>query len=241
MASEPSWLKGTDDEQAVQLPKIALSMTQEPFKTLLNISTTDAEVWNYHAQEFGFLQLQAIPNADAYKKALVAARDLLTHGPSRDYVRPSQNAPTPPTYPSGVTIFGDFYDWANVLVKQWKSHPDFTPALQEQMGLVVSSGGGTGTETPQVRSVKALSGGVLQIDVYKGSAAMVITQLNVDGSGWPVLEDGGKYQKTLASSRFEFKVPPGAAHSVEIRTAFADKGGNMQGDWSEVKTVSSLA
>lgn len=69
----------------------------------------------------------------------------------------------------------------------------------------------------------------------------MIIQLNVDGAGWPDVNVGGANQKTPPGSRATFQVEAGTAHALQIREAFADRAGNMTGDWSEIKSASSLA
>ena len=239
-----SWQQSTDDACAIQMSQIGANMSVEPFKTLLGISDANAKMWVACAAEYAWLQNLGIPQSDSYKQALVGARDVLTHGPeSGPYVRPTQPAPFPPTPPAGVVLRNDFFDFANILVKQWKANPAFTDDLQRQMGLVVpiSAAATAAKEVPFVRQIKVQSGGVVMVDAFVGRADMVIVQLNVDGAGWPDVTEGGKNQKTISGSRAEFKLTPGVAHSVQIREAFANRSGEMQGDWSEVKTVSSLA
>ena len=236
-----NWQKMLEDECADQMVAIGAQMTQEPYQTLLRISPEDATYWVAAAAQCQALQKQALPDFTKFKQALTDARNALTHGPNVTAfaapVLPSYDLPAPP---AGVEVQTDFFDWANVRVKQWKALPEFTEALQRSMGLVVPVESES-VKVPSVASMKALSGGVIQVEVYMGGAAAAIVQLNVDNSGWPDVKVGGQGQKTLPGSHFEFQLAPGAAHNVQIREAFADRAGNMIGDWSAVKTMSSLA
>ena len=236
-----SWQFSLDEAVADQMVAIGANMSVAPFKVLLGISADDAALWSALAAEQLWLQKHAIPDSYALYRAYVGARDTLTHGPDRtEYVRPTVPAFDGPTPPAGVEIFNDFYDWANLLVKEWKLKTAFTEALQRQMGLEVKPETET-ADVPLVRSVKMQSGGVVTVDVFKGRAPGVIIQLNVDGAGWPDVMVGGANQKTPPGSRATFQLVPGAAHALQIREAFADRAGNMIGDWSEVKSASSLA
>ena len=235
------WQKTNDNDCADQMVAIGANMSQAPYKTLLNIAADDAIYWVASAALYQAIQKDALPDFDAFKRALTGARDALTHGPNTaPFAKPPQPAYALPQPAAGVEIRNDFFDWANVRVKQWKAIPEFTEDLQRQMGLVVPVEDET-VKVPQVKFIKALSGGMIQVEVYMGGAAMAIVQLNVDGAGWPDVKVGGQNQKTLAGSHFEFQLTPGVSHSVEIREAFADRAGNMLGDWSAVKTMSSLA
>ena len=217
------------------------NMSVEPFKTLLGIAPDDAAMWVALAAEQRWLEKIAIPQSYALYRAYVGARDTLTHGPNRTgYARPTVPVFAGPAPPAGVTLFNDYYEWANSLVKQWKLNPQFTETLQRQMGLVVAVVEAA-PDVPGVRSVKMQSGGVVTVDVYKGRAPGVIVQLNVDGAGWPDVNVGGAYQKTPPGSRATFQLPAGAAHALQIREAFSDRDGAMIGDWSEIKSASSLA
>ena len=242
MARSYTWQKTTDDGIADQMKTIGANTLVEPFRTLLDISPDDSKVWIALAAEQFWLQKTAIPAADALKRAYIAARDGLTHGPDRrEYVRPPVPDFTGPVVPSGIVLYDDFYDWANLLVRAWKINPEFTPALQRQMGLEVPSTSDPAPEMPAIRQIKMQSGGVVMVDVFKGGAAGVIVQLNVDNAGWPDVNVGGAFQKTPPGSRAIFQVPAGSAHALQIREAFANRMGQMVGDWSEVKSASSLA
>lgn len=241
-----TWIEIKDNDAAVQMGRIGANMGIDPYKTMLGLSPADTTYWVAHAAQLVWLQLTVIPAVDAYKQSLVGTRDRFTHGPDLNpFLLPTLSLPPTPTVPAGVTLMDDSFDWANARVKAWKANPKFTPELQGQMGLVVPVSSAVAAlsvkDVALVRSVKAQSGGVLTVDVFKGSSPLVTVQLNVHGTGWPELNTGGVNQKTLASSRFEFQVPAGAAHSVQIRECLMDKSGHMVGDWSAVKTTSSLA
>lgn len=242
MSSDYTWQKATDDAVADQMIAIGTNMSVAPFKALLAISDDDAAMWSALAAEQSWLQKTAIPSSYALYRAYIGARDTLTHGSNRAlYARPTAPAFVGPTPPAGMELLNDYYDWANLLVKNWKNNAAFTAELQRQMGLEVASSTPATADVPQVRSVSMQSGGVVQVDVYKGNAAGVIVQLNVDNEGWPDVMIGGANQKTPPGSRATFQLVPGVAHALQIREAFSDRDGKMIGDWSEVKTASSLA
>ena len=235
------WQKTNEDSCSDQMLTVGQNTARAPYKALLNISDEDSTYWIACATLYKALQKDALPDFDAFKQALTGERDFLTHGPGQEpFVAPTLPAYDLPTPPAGVEIRRGFFAWANVLVKQWKAIPAFDEDMQRQMGLVVPVESET-VATPEVRSMKAHSGGLVEVEVYLRGAAMAIVQLNVDGAGWPDVKIGGRYQKTLSGSGFEFQLEAGVAHSVQVRTAFADRAGNMTSDWSAVETLSSLA
>ena len=238
-----AWQKSTDIERADQMLQIGGNMGREPYKTLLHITPEETALWMACATQYAWLQNQSISDFDAFKQGLTGARDHLTSGPdANEFALPPLPAYDAPPIPTGLVLLNNWFKRANDQVKRWKLVEGFDEDLQRQFGLVIApASADTRIEVPEVRSMLARSGGLIVLDVFKGHAAMAIVQLNVDGTGWPDPKVGGAHQKMLGGSHFEFQLEAGTAHSVQIREAFADRQGNMMGDWSAVKVMSSLA
>ena len=239
-----NWLKPKDVDAALQMQRIGIQMKEALFIDLLDIEPAWAAQWQAQANEQVWIETKQIPAIETYSKAATAKRDGLTSGPGKaPYGRAQLMMEPAPIVPAGIVLRDDFNDEANVWIKTAKTKRAFTPELQEQFGLVVHAPASEQeqTETPSVGTIKLQDGGGITVSVYVGHSPMAIVQLNVDNAGWPVVGEGGKYEKTLVGSVFEFGLPPGMAHSVMIREAFADRQGNKTSNWSEIKTVSSLA
>ncbi len=230
------WLKPSDDEVADQLVFIGQKMGEAPYKTLLSISDANEEDWQTGALWLQWTQRIRIPLFRNYTQTLGKRRDLFEVDKTPENLNDTEF--TPPTRPAalvGKTIRTDFFQWCDVLVRQWKANPAFTPDLQVLFGLEVPPAGGhtPTTDAPRIVDVKAMSGGVMRVRVFKGGHPQVEIKAIVDNATTLT-------EKTIQSTA-TLQVTPGTAHSIVLSCRFLERDNSPASDWSDAVTTSSLA
>jgi hypothetical protein len=125
--------------------------------------------------------------AKNFASEAVAYKDLILEAPLNTPLPAPPTVPVAPVIPAGA--LAGYEAWIRALVAQIKSHPNYTEAIGEAMGITAKA---PGVGTPTVDPV-ALTQSQVQVNVGKAGYAMFALDRRINGGAWVEMD---KYSNT---------------------------------------------